>query len=99
MGKKGQGLIEYSVLMIIIIAALLVTSNYVKRGIQGRWKSTVDEFGDQYDPRTINGKMTYQTNLTSNSVVSLNSDSLGIWTQREDRTVSTESTTGNTTVN
>ncbi len=97
--KKGQGLLEYSVLMIIIIAALLVTSNYVKRGIQGRWKSTVDDFGDQYDPRTVNGKMTYATNSTSNSTISTGSDTGGTWTLREDRSISSESTTGNTVVN
>ena len=40
-GQRGQSLLEYSILIIIIIAVFIVMSTYVKRGVQGRWKPEV----------------------------------------------------------
>ncbi len=94
----GQSLLEYSIMLIVIVAALLATSLYVKRSIQGRWKSTVDDFGDQYDPRTANGMVTHSMNSYSDTVISIVSETGGSWTQRRDFTNSTETRVGNTTV-
>jgi|GEM_PF-625833 len=63
--RKGQSTVEYAVLVIIIIGAFLAMQQYLKRGFQGRWKATMDDFGDQYDPRLVNSKVTYT--LVSNS--------------------------------
>lgn len=57
MGRLGQSLTEYMVLMVIVTAALITTSVYIKRGIQGMWIiSGEDGFhtdvGPLYDPRT-----------------------------------------------
>lgn len=46
--KKGQSTLEYAILIIIIIAALLSLQTYVKRGVQGRLKSSTDDIGDQF---------------------------------------------------
>ena len=51
---KGQSTLEYAILIIIIIGALLTIQQYVKRGIQGRFKSAADDIGDQFSPGNTN---------------------------------------------
>lgn len=51
---KGQSTLEYAVLIIIIIGALLSIQVYIKRGVQGRMKSAADDIGDQYSPGNTN---------------------------------------------
>lgn len=63
--KKGQSTLEYAVLVMIIIAALLTIQNYVKRGVQGRLKSSSDDIGDQYSVGNTNSiKTTHVTSKT-----------------------------------
>jgi hypothetical protein len=52
--KKGQSTLEYAVLIIIIIGALLSIQTYIKRGIQGRLKGAADDIGDQFSPGNTN---------------------------------------------
>ena len=67
--KKGQSTLEYAILIIIIIAALLSLQTYVKRGVQGRLKQSADDVGDQFS-NTANYKKTTKTrsNTYSNSL-------------------------------
>ena len=51
---KGQSTLEYAVLIIIIIGALLTIQVYIKRGVQGRLKSASDDIGDQFSPGNTN---------------------------------------------
>ena len=51
--KRGQSAIEYTILLVILMGVFLAMSSYVKRGFQGRWRATMDEFGDQYDPNAM----------------------------------------------
>ncbi len=46
--RAGQSTLEYAVLIIIVIGALLSIQVYIKRGIQGRLRSSADDIGDQY---------------------------------------------------
>jgi Flp pilus assembly pilin Flp len=46
--KRGQSVLEYAILMVIIIAALITLQTYIKRGISGRLKSATDDIGSQY---------------------------------------------------
>lgn len=91
---KGQTLVEYIVLLIIVIGTLLGVGNYFKRGLQGRWKTATDDLGDQYDPRAADG--TVRHTLVSNTVTTImpQNDVGGYWTWRTDDTVSTETKTG-----
>lgn len=72
--EKGQSTLEYAVLIIIIIGALLSIQVYIKRGIQGRLKSSADEVGDQFSPGNMNvvtrTSTTSRTNQTFQSGVS-----------------------------
>jgi Flp pilus assembly pilin Flp len=45
---KGQSTLEYAILIIIIIAALITLQSYIKRGVQGRLQSSTDTVGDQF---------------------------------------------------
>ena len=54
MKKKGQSTLEYAILMIIIIGALLAIQQYIKRAYQGRLKSASDDIGDQFSPGNTN---------------------------------------------
>ena len=59
--RKGQSTLEYAVLIIIIIGALLTIQVYIKRGIQGRLRSATDDIGDQFTP----GNTNYYTETTT----------------------------------
>ncbi len=52
--KKGQSTLEYAILIIIIIGALLSIQVYIKRGVQGRLKSAADDIGDQFSGGNTN---------------------------------------------
>ena len=63
---KGQSTLEYAVLIIIIIGALLSIQIYIKRGLQGRLKSATDDIGDQFSPGNTNYLRTTTVNSSSN---------------------------------
>ena len=52
--QKGQSTLEYAILIIIIIGALLSIQVYIKRGVQGRLKSATDDIGTQFSPGNTN---------------------------------------------
>ncbi len=64
--KKAQSTLEYAILIIIIIGALLAVQTYLKRGIQGKVKSSADDIGDQYSPD--NTKAVKITSTHSNTI-------------------------------
>src|ERR1041385_7121717 len=59
--RKGQSTLEYAVLIVIIIAALLAMNQYIKRGLQGRLKSSTDDIGEQFSPGNTNVTKTVTT--------------------------------------
>ena len=63
--RGGQSTLEYAILIIIIIGALLSIQVYIKRGIQGRLKSAADDIGDQFSPGNTNSTKTTTTNSFS----------------------------------
>jgi uncharacterized protein (UPF0333 family) len=62
--KKGQSLLEYSLILAAIIVAIIFMQGYVRRGLQGRLRSAADDIGDQY---SVWGSMNYLTNRQSNT--------------------------------
>ncbi len=96
--KYGQTTVEYALLLIVIMGAFLTVQNYMKRGIQGRWKESVDSLGDQYDPRTANTDIRHIISSSTNTtIMALNTDG-GFWTKRTDVSSSAEQKVGSTTV-
>ncbi|HLF66529.1 MAG TPA: class III signal peptide-containing protein [Gammaproteobacteria bacterium] len=82
--KKGQTTLEYLILLTVIIGAFLAVGNYVKRGIQGRWKSAIDDMGEQYDPRVANAFVRHTMSAQQNTVILSINAVEGTWTSRTD---------------
>ena len=93
--NKGQTTLEYIVLLIIVLGALLAIQNYFKRGLQGRWKAALDDMGDQYDPRVADSSVRHTLVQSTNTTIiatplnALDPNS-SYWTQRTDESISTE---------
>ncbi len=64
--KRGQSTLEYAILIIIIIGALLSIQVYIKRGVQGRLKSATDDIGEQFSVGNTNVIKTMTTSSVSN---------------------------------
>jgi len=97
--KRGQSILEFTVLIVIVVGAFIAMQLYVKRGIQGRWKSTLDDFGDQYDPRLTNANVTYRMrSISSTQIQTIKANINNYWTQRTDSSQSNTSTIGSTAV-
>jgi hypothetical protein len=43
--KKALSLIEYSTVIVVLVAALLGMQVFLKRAISGRWRQSADTFG------------------------------------------------------
>ena len=92
--RRGQSLLEYAVLIVIILGVLVAMQNYIKRGMQGRWKTSVDDFGDQYDPRYANSLMRHTVETNSDTYISTVPDLGGYYTNRVDISNSIETKRG-----
>lgn len=71
--SKGQSTLENAVIVIIVVGALIAMQNYIRRGIQGRWQSSIDGVGGQYDPNQATVDIThrvYGNTITNISAVS-----------------------------
>ena len=91
---------EYAVLLIIVIGSFIAIQSYMKRGVQGRWKSAVDDLGDQYDPRTAITDVRHTLSSTTNTtIITLDkAGGGGFTTQRTDISSSAERRQGQTSV-
>jgi Flp pilus assembly pilin Flp len=104
--RRGQSILEYTVIVIIILGVMIAMKDYVKRGIQGRWKSATDDFGEQYDPQSINSSIVYGTQSNSQSIVGVVNGTgnvagqtvQGQWTNRMDASNTLDTKTGYTQV-
>ena len=97
--SSGQSLMEYTILVVIVVAALLTMQVYMKRGISGRWQTSVDDVGDQYDPGATCGTIKYSiASDTSSQLVAtygnLANGESGYYSMRTDLTDSSEQKTG-----
>jgi Flp pilus assembly pilin Flp len=106
LGRRGQTIVEYTIIVIIILGVMIAMKDYVKRGIQGRWKTATDDFGGQYDPEHLNSDINYSTQVNAVSIIQISNgtyDSQGTtengqWTNRVDITNSLETKAGYTQV-
>jgi len=96
--RKGQSTFELSTMITIVLAVLLVMGVYFKRGVQGRWKASVDEIGEQYDPNGMNSSVTsYLSGETMTQVTAI-PDGDGSWSMRRDLSNTIESKIGSSRV-
>ena len=57
-GRTGQSTVEYAVLIVVVIAALLAMSIFMKRGVMGKARESTDQIGDQFAPLTTTNDYT-----------------------------------------
>jgi Flp pilus assembly pilin Flp len=100
--RRGQTILEYTIILVIILGVLVTMKDYIKRGFSGRWKSATDDFGDQYDPQYVNSNIMYGTQVNSVSTVAVANDVVngvpGQWTTRVDTSTAEETKTGQTQI-
>ncbi|MCM8790023.1 MAG: hypothetical protein NC916_03290 [Candidatus Omnitrophica bacterium] len=48
LNKKGQSILEYTIILTVVVAAILMMQVYVKRAVQGKARDSADEIGEQY---------------------------------------------------
>lgn len=92
--RNGQTTMEFMVLIILLIGALISIGVYFRRGLQGRWKAAVDDLGDQYDPQNMNTDISYGTTGSSEVRITTIDAPGGFWTMRTDQANMTETTDG-----
>ena len=69
MRQRAQSSLEYAVMITAVVAALIGMTIYLKRGIQGRLRGSVEEIGAQYDPGKTTGQMTVTSTGKTKTVV------------------------------
>lgn len=63
--RKAQTALEYAVLIVCVVAALIAMQIYLKRSVSGRLRQQADSLGAQYSP----GHTTSTFTIISNSKV------------------------------
>ena len=62
-GKRGQTTLEVVILIGFVVAALIAMGVYMKRGIQGRLRSSTDQIGEQYSAGNTTSDYTTSVSL------------------------------------
>jgi Flp pilus assembly pilin Flp len=67
--SRGQSTLEYAVLIVVIIAALIAMQVYLKRGVQGRIRESSDQIGESFSPGyTVSNRVrTTYANMTEST--------------------------------
>ena len=76
--KRAQSTLEYAVLIIVIIGALLSIQVYIKRGVQGRLKSASDDIGDQFSVGNTNHIKITETHSSTHDTFGAEVDKQGV---------------------
>ena len=64
--RKGQSTLEYSILVVVVIMALIGAQAYIKRSISGRMRESSDDIGEQYSFDTATSNYTTVTHSSIN---------------------------------
>ena len=92
--KNAQITLEYVIIFIIVIGAVIAMSVYFKRAMQGRWRDALDNVGEQYDPRFAKSDIRHDLFTQSVTIIrAINADG-GWYTSRTDEMISNEIKTG-----
>ncbi len=63
--KRAQSALEYAVVLAVIAGALIAMQIYMKRGIEGRFRSSTDDIGEQFDAKKADYSYTTTRNATT----------------------------------
>lgn len=67
MSRKGQSTLEYALIIAVVLGGLLAMQNYMRRGVEGKLRSSTDSIGTQYSAG--NTTSTYVTTQNDPSIV------------------------------
>lgn len=79
--NKGQNLIEYTLILGIVVAAIVAMQAYFKRGIQSLIRVAADDYGTQGDVVRDVERAVKERVYAERGGISTNSTSDGRWTQ------------------
>ncbi|MFA5144928.1 MAG: hypothetical protein WC723_02865 [Candidatus Omnitrophota bacterium] len=68
--KKGQGTLEYAVIVVVVIGALIAMQWYIKGGYQGKLRQASDDMGEQFSPTRTTTNYVTSTSSSTNEQVS-----------------------------
>lgn len=74
MRRRAQTTLEFMIILAVVVGALLCMQTYIKRGLQGKLRATVDELGEQYDPANTTGDITVEVNKDTTTTVDTDPD-------------------------
>ncbi len=63
---KGQSTLEYAILIVVVIMALIGVQGYISRAVQGRQRDASDQIGDQFHAGSFRSNMTTITSAVIN---------------------------------
>lgn len=84
--KKGQSTLEYAVLIAVIVAGLLTMQMFMKRGYQGRLRSSTDDIGEQFSPEYATTNYTATSNMIASEKTTQATGTLSHLSQTQSRT-------------
>jgi uncharacterized protein (UPF0333 family) len=64
--SRGQSTLEYAILIVVVIMALIGIQAYLKRGISGRMRESADQIGEQFSPEFTEYNMTSASHAVTN---------------------------------
>ena len=76
-GGHGQGTLEYAVLIVVVIAALLAMQLYMRRGVAGKLRSSTDDVGEQFSPTAYTGTFETKTGGTTTDTTHVDTQKSG----------------------
>lgn len=47
--KRGQSILEYVIIIVVVVGALIAINIYMKRGVEGKLRESTDQIGEQFD--------------------------------------------------
>jgi uncharacterized protein (UPF0333 family) len=68
--KKGQGTLEYAIIIVVVVGALIAMQWYIKGGYQGKLRQASDDMGQQFSPTRMSANMTTIHGSSTNEVIS-----------------------------
>jgi hypothetical protein len=66
---RGQSALEYAMVFVCLVAAMVAMQNYISRGVQGRMRASADTIGEQYDSGSTTSDSTFTYDYDATTVV------------------------------
>ncbi len=57
---KGQSTLEYAMIIAVVVGAILAMQIYLRRGVQGRLRESIDSVGGQYSAGNVKTTVTIE---------------------------------------